>query len=132
MKRALKIIAVVVGVFILIGACGIFYLTRGLSSGKKLEIGTVELSNLVDGTYKGKYKSGRWTNEVGVTVKDHKITQIDILKDVKFHKAESAKELLDRVIARQNTDVDTVSGATVTSKAYLKAIENALKKDGNP
>jgi uncharacterized protein with FMN-binding domain len=29
-------------------------------------------------------------------------------------------------MAKQNTDVDVVSGATVTSKAYLKAMENAL------
>jgi len=31
-----------------------------------------------------------------------------------------------RVIEAQSTDIDAVSGATVTSKAYLKAIENAL------
>lgn len=129
MKRVWKIVAVIVGVLVLVGGIGIFYLTRGLDAGKKLEIGTVQLSDLADGTYQGAYKSGRWSNTVEVTVKGHKITNIDVVKDVKFSKAESKKELLDKVIARQNTDVDTVSGATVTSKAYLKAIENALKSN---
>jgi uncharacterized protein with FMN-binding domain len=32
------------------------------------------------------------------------------------------------VLEAQNTAVDSVAGATVTSKAYLKAIENALRK----
>ena len=36
--------------------------------------------------------------------------------------------LLPKVISKQNTTVDAVSGATVTSKAYLKSIENALTK----
>ncbi|WP_423055650.1 FMN-binding protein [Acetobacterium carbinolicum] len=34
--------------------------------------------------------------------------------------------IINQVIKIQNTTVDTVSGATVTSKAYLKSIENAL------
>jgi len=34
--------------------------------------------------------------------------------------------LYDRVIAGQSLHVDTVSGATLTSKAYLQAVENAL------
>ena len=36
----------------------------------------------------------------------------------------------DLVIKRQRTDVDAVSGATVTSKAVLKAIEKALDDHG--
>jgi major membrane immunogen (membrane-anchored lipoprotein) len=31
-----------------------------------------------------------------------------------------------RVIREQSLQVDTISGATLTSKAFLKAIENAL------
>ena len=41
-------------------------------------------------------------------------------------KPETVQKLKDEVIAAQRTDVDTVSGATATSKAYLKAVENAL------
>jgi uncharacterized protein with FMN-binding domain len=34
--------------------------------------------------------------------------------------------LYSRVIAQQSLQVDTISGATLTSKAYLQAVENAL------
>ena len=50
------------------------------------------------------------------------------MKDVTFPKPEWTKELFDKIIQKQNTEVDIVSGATVTSKAYMKSIENALKK----
>jgi uncharacterized protein with FMN-binding domain len=34
--------------------------------------------------------------------------------------------LYDRVIEAQSLQVDTISGATLTSKAYLQCVENAL------
>ena len=40
---------------------------------------------------------------------------------------EVTKTLFDRVIQNQSLDVDIETGATVTSHAYLKAIENAVK-----
>jgi uncharacterized protein with FMN-binding domain len=37
-----------------------------------------------------------------------------------------AEVLYERVIQAQSLQVDTISSATLTSKAYLKAVENAL------
>jgi uncharacterized protein with FMN-binding domain len=37
-------------------------------------------------------------------------------------------EIVNLVIEAQDTQVDTVSGATVTSKAYLSAIEDAFNR----
>lgn len=126
MKLFLKIfLAVVIVVVLAVGGFG-FYITRGLDTGAKLDIGSVDLSKVEDGVYKGDYNSGRFSNEVSVTVKDHKITNIEVVKDVAISKPEVTKELFDNVIENQNVDVDTVSGATVTSKAYLEAIKNAL------
>jgi len=34
-----------------------------------------------------------------------------------------------KVIEQQNTDIDAISGATVTTNAYLMAIEDALNSD---
>jgi uncharacterized protein with FMN-binding domain len=127
MKLLLKIILSVLMVFILITAGGIFFLSRGLASGSKLVINDVKLSAVKDGIYNGKYKGGRWTNEINLTVKDHKITNIDLVKDVLFPKPEVTKELLNNVVKEQNVNVDAISGSTITSKAYLKSIENALK-----
>ncbi len=39
---------------------------------------------------------------------------------------EVTNTLFDRIIQNQSLDVDIETGATVTSHAYLKAIENAL------
>jgi uncharacterized protein with FMN-binding domain len=114
----LKVVSAVFIVLILIGAGGIFYLNRGVKAGLTVETGTVDLSSISDGTYSGEYSSGRWSNEVNVTVKDHKITSIEVVDDVTFSKPECTKELINRVIQKQNIDVDVVTGATVTSKAY--------------
>ena len=76
--------------------------------------------------YTGTYEGGRWSNEVAVTISDHQISQIDVVKTVKFEKPEATDALFSRVIQKQDTTVDVISGATVTSKAYLKSIENAL------
>ena len=41
------------------------------------------------------------------------------------------KVLYERVIEDQTLQVDTISGATLTSKAYLQAVENALLQAQN-
>ncbi len=121
-----KIIVSVLIVFVLLAGGGIFYLTRGLDKGSNVEINDVDLSLLDDGIYNGEYRAGRWTNEVKVTVENHKITDISIVKDALFTNPEVSKELVEKVVSKQSLKVDMVSGATVSSKAYLKSIENAL------
>lgn len=128
MKKILKIVLLVLIIFIILGVGGVYYLSRGLEVQSKVTINDANLSLLSDGIYNGKYQAGRWTNKVNVTIKDHKITNINIVKDVLFSKEEVTKDLIDRVIEEQKINVDTITGATVTSKAYLKAIENALKE----
>lgn len=128
MKLFIKIAVSIIAIFILIAAGGALYITRGLDSGSKLEINEVNLTKVSDGSYIGSYKAGRWTNELSVNVKDHKITGIKLLKDVVFTKPGQADPIFTNVIEKQSTKVDVISGASVTSKAYLKSIENALSK----
>lgn len=123
----IKIILVVVFVLVLIIGGTAFYMIRGLNSGKNIIINPIDISHLKDGVYKGKYNGGRWSNEVNVTIKDKKVTKIAVAKSVVFEKSEISRELINKVIKKQDTDVDVISGATVTSKAYLKSIEDALK-----
>lgn len=128
MKKGLIIAVIVFVVLIAVAVSGVLLIRSGIEEGSKLVINDIDLSAVKDGTYIGKYEAGRWTNEVSVTVKDHKIISIDIIKDVLISKPEVSEDLTAKVIERQNTNVDIVSGATVTSKAYLKAIENALSE----
>jgi len=127
MKKGLKIIITLIVLIAVIIGGTMIALTQGLEEGKNVEIKGLNLNNIEDGTYKGKHNFKRWSNEINVIVKDHKITDIKILKDVRFPNPELSAQLFEEVLADQDTTVDIVSGATVTAKAYLKAIENALK-----
>lgn len=127
MKKILKITVSIFIILFLIAIGGGLFITRGLESGINLIVNDVNLSSLSDGVYNGKYNAGRWSNEMNITIKEQKIIKIDVVKDVFFSKPEVTKALLSKVLEKQNTNVDVISGATVTSKAYLKAIENSLK-----
>lgn len=129
MKKGLKIFISIVVLIVLILGGGLFYLTQGLKAGADIEITGLKTADINDGVHNGKYKAGRWSNELEVTVKNKKITDIKVIKDVTFAKPSVSTELFSKVIEAQNTKVDTVTGATVTSKAYLKSIENALEKN---
>jgi uncharacterized protein with FMN-binding domain len=128
MKKNFKIAVSILIVLLLIALIGVFFISRGLKSGMNLVINDVNLSSLSDGMYNGKYNAGRWTNEMNVTIKDHKIIKIDVVKDVSFSIPEVTEAIISKVLEKQNTNIDVISGSTVTSKAYLKAIENALSK----
>lgn len=127
MKSFWKILLYVVIIIVILAGGGLFYLSRGLDSGSQMAIYEVDLSTLADGTYTGTYEGGRWTNTVKVTLEDHRITDIEIVDDVLFSQPEVMEKILARVIDKQKVKVDVISEATVTSKAYLKAIELALK-----
>ncbi len=126
MKKATVIILIILGILVVIGTGGILYLTNGLTAGENVTIDSVDLAHFENGTYRGVYTAGRWSNEVAVSIADHRISNIAVVKAVSIEKPEVTNAIINNVIAKQNTTVDTISGATVTSKAYLKSIENAL------
>ncbi|MDP2814885.1 MAG: FMN-binding protein, partial [Erysipelotrichaceae bacterium] len=69
----------------------------------------------------------RFSNTVVVTIKDKKIVDIQFTKTVDFDWPAVREALKDAVIDKQNIDIDTITEATATSKAYLKSIEKALR-----
>ena len=77
------------------------------------------------GVYEGHYQFSRWEAKVQVTVKNGVITDIKSLQEVFPNVSD---QLNEEIVKEQKNNVDAVSGATVTSKAYLKAVENALTK----
>jgi len=129
MRKIVKFLLAIAAVIILAAAGGMFYLTRGLAAGSRIAVGDVDPAALSDGVFTGQYAAGRWSNTVQVTVNDGRITGIEVVKDVAFPKPEVTEEIRQRVLTAQTTTVDAVTGATVTSKAYLKAIENALQPE---
>ena len=95
---------------------------------RAMPIHHVDLGQVKDGAYHGDYAYGGFTYEVAVTVADHRINDIAVVKNRTTSPAKKAEGALKRVLEQQRNDVDAVSGATTTSKALLKAVENALTK----
>jgi len=106
---------------------GMIFLLYGQRKVLKQEINPIVLENIDDGIYTGEFKSFRWTNKIEVKIENHKIIEINILKDQMFPQDEITNQLFDLVITEQSIEVDAISEATVTSIAYLKSIEDALE-----
>jgi uncharacterized protein with FMN-binding domain len=65
-------------------------------------------------------------SEVRVTVSSGKVTTIELVKNKEKQPPQFTDKLFNRVREAQSLHVDAISGATLTSKAYLQAVENAL------
>lgn len=94
----------------------------------EIKIGSVDLSKVSDGKYSGSCDAVFVGSEVLVTVKNNKIEDI-ILITHKTERGKSAEVIQDEVLKSQSLQVDTISGATNSSKVILKSIENALTKN---
>ncbi len=96
---------------------------------KDITIAEVDLSKVADGVYTGSYEVLWVAAEVKVTVKEHKIQGIELVKH-KNGRGAPAETIPAKVVEAQSLEVDIVSGATSSSKVILKAVENAL--NGTP
>lgn len=82
-----------------------------------------------DGVYTAKSYGYRSYITVQVTIKGGKISSIKVLSESEDRPYfTNAKAVLKRVIAKQGTNVDTVSGATYSSKGILAAVKKCLIK----
>ena len=106
-----------------------------MEKGQKEGVGTQEGSSqsgtYKDGTYTGTAPGYAGDLTVEVKVSGGKITSIDIT-DTSDDKAylDLASGLIDDIIEKQTTDVDTVSGATYSSNGIIEATKKALSGSG--
>lgn len=98
---------------------------------RRMEIGRPMLSGLKDGRYEGRYAYGSFEYAVEVGMTSGRLTDIKILANRDTSHARQAEAVLASIIAAQSPDVDAVTGATTTSKALMKAVENALTAAGS-
>lgn len=99
-----------------------------LSKIRNTPIKNVNLTKISDKTYKGKAKAGNYTYIVEVKIKNHKIINIEGSCNRKSPYVTYAKGVFTKIIKQQKIDVDSVTGATTTSKAFMEAVENALNE----
>lgn len=131
MKKAVKIPLIVLGSLVGLGLIMVIAASAGLGSIKRMEIETVDLTEISDGTYTGQFRKARWDYSVAVTVSNREITDVEPLnvppdKTSRAFFAEASKAVEDK----QSTDIDVVGGATVNTKAFRQAVTNALKNGG--
>jgi len=121
-KKVLLIVGIVVVASIGITAIGAY---SGMGAVRGMTVNPVDLSRIADGAYPGSFKKGRFSYSVEVTVKDHRIQDV---KPTGRRQAQEAvvQRILARILEAQSVKVDTVSGASLTTKAVSKAAENAL------
>lgn len=83
-----------------------------------------------DGTYEGSAYGFGDLITVSVTLKDGKMTDISVLsadgEDKPYYK--QAVSVLNEMLEAQSTEVDTVSGATLTADGLIDAVADALGK----
>ena len=129
MKKGIKFLVIsltVLAIVIIVGTVMVRGMARGLEDFlAEVEIEPVDLRTVSDGTYHGSTDAGIIQVQLELDVKDHRITDIRLLKHRNGQGAE-AEVLVSRVLQDQRIDLDTVSGATYSSLAILDALEGAL------
>lgn len=94
---------------------------------------TTDLGSL-SGEYQGSAKGYAGDINVKVTMENGEITAIDVEENESSAVGGAGIERIkDQVIAQNTTDLDNISGATISSAAFLSAVNNALEEAGaNP
>ena len=82
---------------------------------------------VADGTYEGTAETPLVKVTVEVTVQDHILREIRLLRHENGQGA-PAEAMLPEMLSRNTSEVDSVSGATLSSKAIRAAVRNALEK----
>lgn len=87
-----------------------------------------EISKIKDGIYPGEMELGGFLYKVEVFIQHQKINDIKLIQNRKNAYARFAEGVIPRIIKKQTANVNAITGATTTSKALMKAVENALSK----
>jgi uncharacterized protein with FMN-binding domain/polyferredoxin len=85
-----------------------------------------------DGTYEGTGTGFRGNTTVSVTVSAGIISDIQITStnDDSQYINKASNQIIPNMLSAQSADVDTVSGATYSSKGLIEAVSNALAEAG--
>ncbi len=121
----MRIVLIIVVVLVVIVLLGLFAVTRGMKEIKNLTIEAPDVSQIKDGVYEGGYKKTRWNYAVKVTVKGGRIADIEVTQ--KPDDGDFTAKAAQKIVDAQSVQIDTVSGASINTRAFQKAVETALK-----
>lgn len=127
MKKAGKILlCIVIVIIVLFCGIGVFMRSWVSQTYKRLdEVATVNLADVADGIYVGIEETELVKVTVKVEVKDHTIQDIQLIRHING-KGEPAEAMILEMIGENTSEVDAVSGATLSSKTIRAAVRKAL------
>ena len=92
----------------------------------------VSTDGLKDGEYEGTATGYGGPLTVRITVKGGKLTDIKVVSQTETPEYfNRAKAVIGKILSSGNVNVDSVSGATISSNAIKKAVADALQKAGS-
>lgn len=124
----LPLIFTIMAIGIFFGACYLSDVNNYKKAVASITIASIDLSQIPDGVYDGKYDVGYISAKVEVGVANGAIKTINLIEH-QNERGSSAEVITDTIIKEQKIDVDTVSGATNSSLVIKKAVENALLQE---
>jgi len=99
-----------------------------------IPVSNIDFSRIPDGSYSGSYtvklpagaSAAHPSVSVTARIVSGKAQAIEIVDPASFMDSSDWQSLISRVLDAQSLQVDAVSGASVSSKAFFKAVETAI------
>lgn len=129
MKKFMKVIGIILGILVVIAGSGALFINAGMDKASTVTTKGKTAIGLKDGVYEGQYTGGRFSNTLQVIVKKEAILDIAVIKPVTIELEGYRDKFTSSVLNAQSTDIDAITGATLTTNAYLKSVENALASE---
>jgi uncharacterized protein with FMN-binding domain len=122
MKKKLLLVALA---FVIIVAYNFYTVDKELEEISNSTILDFDFTSLADGVYHGIFETKILAAEVEVVIENEEIVEIRLIRH-DHGRGEEAEKITEHVVTEQSLMVDTIAGATISSKVILKAIENAV------
>ncbi len=126
MRRNKKLLSIIIAVILVfsLGACQ-------ANDNDKEEDQDQGKQELVKGTFEGEGKGKGGIFKLEVTLENSEIKDIKVLESKESDYTKPViEDLTKQIIHKNSTDIEIVSGATLTSNAIINAVKDAVKKSG--
>lgn len=127
MMKIIKYFSIILLILIFVIAVFAFTIIRKQGTElKQIQFWDLDMSTVTDGIYIGREDTTLVKVEVEVTVENHAIQKIHILKHENGLGGD-AEKIIDEMVSQNSYNVDAISGATVSSTVIKKAVMDALQ-----
>ena len=120
-----KILAVIAVLFLMAGGWILARRRANITEAAKLPFYNVELSEVEDGEYYGKTYTSFLHLQLKVFVQNRTITNIEVIESEGID-SETAKPILQDMIAQNKVVVKAIKGAELGSLVYISCVDGAL------